>query len=117
VLTTNEKKRGISEDSGSFSELSESEKMNIIREYHESLIGGYTGISSSYESLKPYISWPNMRKDIENYIRQIVSCQRNTHMVPNKKMVMEVTDTPYATFEKTGLDCIGPLPLMQKGSK
>jgi hypothetical protein len=32
-----------SNDPGNVSELSESEKMSIIREYHESLIGGHTG--------------------------------------------------------------------------
>jgi hypothetical protein len=58
VLTTNKKETVVPEDSGSFSEASESEKMKIIREYHESLIGWHRGISRNYERLKPYINWP-----------------------------------------------------------
>jgi hypothetical protein len=87
-----------SEDSGNVSELSKSEKERIIREYHESLIGGHTGISRTYERLKPYVSWPNMRRDIESYVRHCASCQRNKHTVPYTKMAMEVTDTPDVTF-------------------
>jgi hypothetical protein len=102
-----------SEDSGNVSDLSESEKKSIIREYHESLIGGHTGISRTYERLKPYVGWPNMRRYIENYIRKCASCQRNEHTVPNTKMAMEVTDTACATFEKISLDCIRPLPLTE----
>jgi hypothetical protein len=71
----------ISEDSGNFSKHMESEKKNIMRAYHESLIGGHTGILRTYEWLKPYISWLNMRRDIENYIRQCVLCQKNKHTV------------------------------------
>lgn len=106
-----------SEYSGNFSEPSDSEKESIIREYHESLIGGHTGISRTYERLKPYVSWPNMRRDIENYVRKCASCQRNKHTVPYTKMAMEVTDTPYAPFEKISLDCMGPLPLTEQGNK
>ncbi|PNF23780.1 hypothetical protein B7P43_G16801 [Cryptotermes secundus] len=115
---TNEKNETVgSEYSGNFSEPSDSEKESIIREYHESLIGGHTGISRTYERLKPYVSWPNMRRDIENYVRKCASCQRNKHTVPYTKMAMEVTDTPYAPFEKISLDCMGPLPLTEQGNK
>jgi hypothetical protein len=58
-----------------------------------------------------------MRRDIENYIRKCESCQSNKHTVKNTKMEMEVTDTPYATFEKISLDCMGPLPLTEQGNK
>ena len=30
---------------------------------------------------------------------------------------MEITDTPYATFDKISMDCMGPLPLTEKGNK
>jgi hypothetical protein len=106
-----------SEDSGKLSALSESEKKSIIREYHESLIGGHTGIARTYERLNSYVSWPNMRREIEHYIRKCASFQRNKHTIPNTKMAMEVTDTPCATFEKISLDCMGPLPLTEQGNR
>jgi transposase InsO family protein len=58
-----------------------------------------------------------MRRDIENYIRKCASCQRNKHTVKNTKMGMEVTDPPYATFEKISLGCMGPLPLTAQGNR
>jgi hypothetical protein len=106
-----------SKESENKSELPEPEKLKIIKEYHESLIGGHTGISRTYERLKSYVSWPNMQKDIENYIRQCVSCQKNKHTVPNTKMAMDITGTPYATFDKISMACMGPLPLTEKGNK
>jgi hypothetical protein len=107
----------VSEDHGNVSELSVYDKKSIIREYHESLTGGHTGISRTYERLKPYISWPNMRRDIQNYIRKCALNQRNKHTAKNTKMEMEITDTPCATFEKISLDCIGPLPLRVQGNR
>jgi hypothetical protein len=32
-------------------------------------------------------------------------------------MAMEITDTLYATFDKISMDCMGPLPLTEKGNK
>jgi hypothetical protein len=55
-----------SDDSGKVGEFSESERNEHYREYHDLLIGEHTGISRIYEGLQPYVSWPNMRRDIEN---------------------------------------------------
>jgi hypothetical protein len=43
--------------------------------------------------------------------------QKNKHTVPNTKMATEITGTPYATFDKISMDCMGPLPLTEKGNK
>jgi hypothetical protein len=88
-----------SKESENESELSEPEKLKIIKEYHESLIGGHTGISRTYERLKSYISWPNMRKDIENYIRQCVSCQKNKHTFPTARWQWKL-QTPHTSLLK-----------------
>jgi hypothetical protein len=91
--------------------------MDTIREYHDSLLSEHMGNSRTYERLKPYISWPNMRKEMENYITKCASCQRNKQTVPNTKMAVEIIDTPYAALEKIRLDCMGPLPLTEQGNK
>jgi hypothetical protein len=57
----------VCEDPGSFIEFSESKKIIIIREYHESLIDEHTGISRTYERLESYINWPNRRRNMESY--------------------------------------------------
>jgi hypothetical protein len=51
-----------------------------------------------------------MRREIGNHIRKCESSQRNKHTVKNTKMEMEVTDTPFATFEKLVWIAWGPCP-------
>jgi hypothetical protein len=47
-------------------ELFGSKKLKIIKECCDSLIDSLTGIFRNYARLKSYVSWPNVRKDIEN---------------------------------------------------
>jgi hypothetical protein len=53
---------------------------------HECPIGGHQGIQITYERLKLYVSWPNMFKDIEVYIRKCPLCQLNKQTLRRQKM-------------------------------
>jgi hypothetical protein len=46
--------------------LTEKDKMKILQEFHEQPIGGHLGMNRTFDRLKQYISWPGMKKEIEN---------------------------------------------------
>jgi hypothetical protein len=50
--------------------ITEERKQRIIKEMHECPIGGHQGIHRTYERIKLYVSWPNMKSEIEEYIYQ-----------------------------------------------
>jgi hypothetical protein len=44
----------------------EAEKRKILRVFHEQPICGHLGMNRTFERLKQYISWPGMKKEIED---------------------------------------------------
>jgi hypothetical protein len=40
---------------------SDKEKLGILKEMHESPIGGHIGMNRTYQRLKQYISWEGMK--------------------------------------------------------
>jgi hypothetical protein len=51
-------------------ELSSKEKMEILREMHESHIGGHVSMNRTYKRLRHFINWEGMKRDIGEYIQK-----------------------------------------------
>ena len=98
-------------------EISEDRKRKLLREFHTCPIGGHQGIQRTYERLKLYISWPNMFKDVEEYIKSCETCQINKQTLPNSKTEMQITDTQKQPWDKIYLDLVGPFSTSEKGNK
>lgn len=92
-------------------------KLEILREFHDSPMGGHQGMNRTYERLKLYFDWNGMKRDVEQYIKQCVSCQRNKITQNKTKMPLLITTTPEVVFEKCCLDVVGPLPTSQNNMK
>ncbi|KAJ4431151.1 hypothetical protein ANN_19746 [Periplaneta americana] len=90
-------------------EMDEDRKYRIMKELHECPIGGHQGVQRTYERIKLYCSWPDMLKDITNYIRNCKTCQVNKTQQVIPKAPMQITDTPENIWDKIALDIVGPL--------
>ena len=73
---TEGKPRGEDESETSCRDVSEKKKLEILKEIHDSPIGGHAGIIRTYRKLKQFINWPGMKRDVENYIRVCEKCQK-----------------------------------------
>jgi transposase InsO family protein len=71
----------------------------------------------TYRAIKDNHSWPNMKQEIEDYVKQCKTCQVNKVLGPKGKAPMEITTTATRPFEKCCLDMVGPLPETQEGNK
>jgi hypothetical protein len=89
--------------------IDEESKKQILYEYHDAPLGGHRGMNKTYRAIKNKYSWPNMKREIENYIKQCKSCQVNKILRPRGKVPMEITTTAHQPFEKCCLDIVGPL--------
>jgi hypothetical protein len=98
-------------------EISPERKKQILYEYHDAPLGGHRGMNKTYKAIKEKHSWPNMKQEIEDYVRQCKSCQVNNVLCPQGKAPMEITTTANQPFEKCCLDIVGPLTETQKGNK
>ena len=60
---------------------------------------------------------PNMRREIEEYVKQCRSCQVNKILTPRHKAVMEIMTNAKQPFQKCYLNVVGLLPVTQGSNK
>lgn len=107
----------VKEMNAGITEPDEEEKLEILREFHDSPMGGHQGMNRTHDRIKRYYSWNGMKKDIEDYIRRCESCQKNKITQNKTKMPLMITTTPEVVFEKCSLDVVGPLPTSMNNMK
>ena len=74
-------------------------------------------MNTTFRAIKYRYTWLNMRRDIEEYVKQCKSCQMNKTLKPKKKAPMEITSTASHPFDKRYLDVVGPLLPSATGSR
>lgn len=89
----------------------------ILEENHDSLIGGHGGIKKTYYRIAENYFWESLRKDVENYVKNCVTCQRNKVSRNPTKMPLVITDTPNKFNTKIAMDICGPLPLTARNNR
>jgi hypothetical protein len=90
-------RRGEDESETACRDLIEKEKLEILKEIHDSPIGGHAGINRTYRKLKQFINWPGMKSDVENYFRVCEKCQKNKMTQCHTRMPLMITYTVHCT--------------------
>lgn len=98
-------------------EYSEEEKLKIIEEFHNTLLGGHQGVSKTIRRIKQHHQWKGLKADVKTYISTCRSCQLNKSSNRTIKQPMVITTTAKKPFEKVFLDVVGPLDTSQKGNR
>lgn len=94
----------------------ESERLDLINEYHASAVGGHKGIAKTYQRIRARYFWPGMRAEIQNHINGCRNCQLKKLVRKKVRQPMILTDTPGAAFDKISMDIMGPLPVTRTGN-
>jgi hypothetical protein len=74
-------------------DISPERKKQILYEYHNAPLGGHRGMNRTYQAVETNHSWPKMKQEIEEYVKQCKSCQKNKMLGPKGKAPMEITTT------------------------
>ena len=102
---------GVTAEAKGSTKLDEETKKQILYEFHNAPVGGAQGMNKMFRAIKSRYTWPNMRQDIEGYVKQCKRCQVNKTLKPKRKPPMEITSTGNHPFDKCYLNIVGPLPL------
>jgi hypothetical protein len=81
-------------------EPSKEEKQAIFKEIHKQPVGGHLGMNRTYDRMKLFTSWQGMKQELEEYIRQCETCQKNKIMQNKTKLPMKIATTPKIVWEK-----------------
>ena len=74
-------------------------------------------MNRTYDRLKLFTSWPGTKQELEEYVRQCETCQKNMITQNKTRMPMKITTTPEVVWEKCALDIVGPLSQTLDGNK
>ena len=107
----------VSKEGDQSDEFVEDRKKQILYEFHDSPVGGHRGMNKTYRTIKSQYSWPNMRREVEEYVKQCRSCQVNKMLIPKHKALMEITTTAEHPFDKCYLDIVCSVPVTQGNNK
>ena len=61
--------------SGEIKTPREKEREAVVREYHESAVGGHKGVSKTYWRIRADYYWEGMRNNVQKFIRECKTCQ------------------------------------------
>jgi Integrase zinc binding domain/Integrase core domain len=79
---------------------------DVLRDGHSDLYSGHLGIENTFHKINRQYYWPQMWRDIEQYIQSCDVCQRKTPLKKNNHLTPIRVGGP---FEKIGIDLVGPL--------
>jgi len=91
------------------------ERERILTEYHDSRLGGHYGIDNTIERIKKFYYWPQMSKEIEEYVRSCPTCQKRKTQREDTELHPIIREPK--PFKHIGIDVMGPLPLTMRGKR
>jgi len=90
--------------------LKDSEKQQVLMEYHASPLGGHRGINQTLKRIQTQFNWEGLADDVKEFASKCPSCQIHKTCNWNIKQPMIISTTTMEPFEKVFIDVVGPLP-------
>ncbi|KAH8152984.1 uncharacterized protein LAJ45_03211 [Morchella importuna] len=85
-------------------------QMDILTDTHDSKVAGHFGQFKTLERVKNNFFWPNMDKDVEEYVRSCDSCQRNKTSRHKMFGMLQPLEIPYRPWASISMNFIVGLP-------
>ena len=94
--------------------IPQTERVNIIREAHTSLISGHFGVSKTVAQLQRFCYWPRMHETISRFIKGCTMCA--ARKPSNRKLGLYTPlPVPSRPWESVSMDFVGGFPKSRKG--
>ncbi|CRG94399.1 retrotransposon [Plasmodium gallinaceum] len=86
--------------------ISEKYRNHLMYWFHSSKFAGHCGVNKTLKKIQKHFWWPNISKDIEEYVTNCLVCQvmRNRKFKPNHNQALSKPNV----FDMVSLDIIGP---------
>jgi hypothetical protein len=64
----------LTQGDGELGERDPGKKIKILQVNHDSVLGGHRGMNKTYEAIKRYYQNPNMKREVEDYVKKCAKC-------------------------------------------
>ncbi|KAL0401933.1 UNVERIFIED_CONTAM: hypothetical protein Slati_4223200 [Sesamum latifolium] len=85
-------------------------RKSLISECHDTLWAGYQGEERTYALVQRAYFWPQMRDDVETYVRTFLICQQDKEDHQKKASLLHPLPIPTRPWESVSMDYIFGLP-------
>ncbi|WVY98421.1 hypothetical protein V8G54_030572 [Vigna mungo] len=85
----------------------------ILKEFHDSALGGHSGFFRTYKRISGLLFWEGMKKEIQQYVLSCAVCQQNKYQALNPGGLLQPLPIPTHTRSDISMDFIGGLPKTQ----
>ncbi|KAJ3684341.1 hypothetical protein LUZ61_013505 [Rhynchospora tenuis] len=82
----------------------------ILQSLHDSSIGGHSGINATYQKLKRYFYWPQLKQSVHDHITACHICQINKGEHVPYPGLLQPLPIPHGAWQSIGIDFITGLP-------
>ena len=85
-------------------------KTKIIAAFHSSAVGGHSGVQASYQRVKKLFHWPDMKADVDSFVKQCSVCQQAKHEHCKYPGLLQPLPIPEESWQDISMDFIEGLP-------
>ena len=85
----------------------------ILKEYHDTLVGGHSRVAKTVERICSQFYWPNMQKQIREYVLNCTICQQAKTETKLPAGLLQPLPIPSQIWEEICIDFITALPPAQ----
>ncbi|KAJ4784848.1 polyprotein [Rhynchospora pubera] len=85
-------------------------RQKLMKEVHDSITGGHSGILVTYQRLKSMFYWPNMKETVYEYVRSCEVCQLNKGEHVKSPGLLQPLPIPEEAWSSISLDFVTGLP-------
>lgn len=85
-------------------------KVVLIKEFHESFIGGHSGVLKTFLRLSANFTWPHMKQEVKKFIEECQVCQSIKYPTSRPARLLQPISIPEQVWEDLAMDFITGLP-------
>lgn len=82
----------------------------LLSEFHNSPLGGHSGMKATLSRLTASFAWPQMAKDVKLFVKNCITCQQNKPFNQKPMGLLQPLPIPTQVWEDIAMDFITHLP-------
>jgi hypothetical protein len=83
----------------------------LIHAFHNTAVGGHSGVLPTYTRLKRLFSWHGMKTGVEDFVKQCSVCQQAKHSLSKPAGLLQPLPIPTGIWRELTMDFVEGLPL------